>query len=175
MSIFQDYQKKRENLMSQMQTLKEFEKSDEIVSLVFTVSREVLDRKANRTQDVEWLLKKGMELAQYAGVLDGKHNEMWGEYKTAEIAFKSVRDALMLASKSDHENVTSAKAAATRATQEAEVDALAREQKSKNYEMAADICNRVVMFFQTTIRWREQEMSKTRISERGNKPSYNNN
>ncbi len=168
MSIFQDYNKKRESLLKQMQTLKEFEKNDEIVGLVFNISRGILDPNKPRTQDVEWLLKKGMELAQYAGVLTGRHNESWGEYKTAEIAYKSVRDALMIASKSDHKNVTSAKAAATRATQEAEVDALAREQKAKNYEMAADICNRVVMFFQTTIRWREQEITKINFSQRGN-------
>lgn len=166
MGVFQDYDKKRKDLLGQMQTLKEFEQSDEIVGLVFAIARQLVQQ--NSVNNVEWLLRKGMELAQYAGVLDGRANVAWGEYKTAELAFKSVRDALMLASKSEHSTVTSAKAAASRSTQEAEVDALAREQRAKNYATAADMCNRVVMFIQTTVRWREQEMTKQNISDRGN-------
>lgn len=165
MSIFQDYEKKRISLVAKMQTLKEFEKSDEVVAHVLETARQLVG--GNRTMDVEWLLRKGMQLAQFAGVLDGKANEAWGDYKTAEMAFKSVRDALMLASKSDHDTVTSARASANRSTQDAEVDALAREQRAKNYAMAADMCNRIVMFIQTTVRWREQEYTKANLSERG--------
>lgn len=165
MGVFQDYNKKRKDLVKQMQTLKEFEQSDEVVGLVFAISRQLVRHDTN---NVEWLLKKGMELAQYAGVLDGRANTAWGEYKTAEMAFKSVRDALMLAGKSEHSTVTAARAAASRSTQDAEVDALAREQRAKNYATAADMCNRIVMFVQTTVRWREQEMTKSNISERGN-------
>lgn len=168
MSVFQNYEKKRVELMEKMQTLQEFEKCDEIVGLVFNISRDMLKGEGNRTQNVEWLLRTGNELAQYAGVLDGRANEAWGDYKVAEIAFKSVRDALMLASKDDFDTITGAKAHASSATQEAGVDAIAREQRAKNYATAADICNRVVMFIQTTIRWREQEMSKTGFADRGN-------
>ncbi len=168
MSVFQDYEKKRIDLMGKMQTLKEFEASDEIVGLVFNISRQMIADNGSRAQNVDWLLRKGNELAQYAGVLDGKANEAWGEYKIAEIAFKSVRDALTLASKGEYDTVTAAKAHASRSTQDSEVDAIAREQRAKNYATAADICNRVVMFIQTQVRWREQEITKTRISERGN-------
>lgn len=167
MGVFQDYEKKRIELVGKMQTLKEFEKSDEVVGLVFTISRQMLENSGSRTQNVDWLLKKGNELAQYAGVLDGRANEAWGEYKVAEIAFKSVRDALIIASKSEYDTVTSAKAAANRSTVDAEVDSLAREQRAKNYATAADICNRMVMFIQTTVRWREQEYSKTALADRG--------
>lgn len=166
MSVFQDYEKKRAGLMAKMQTLKEFEKTDEIVALVFETSRQLV-RGAN-TSNVDWLLRTGMKLAQYAGILDGRATEAWGEYKIAEMAFKSTRDALMLANKGEYKNVTTARAVATRSTQDAEVDALAREQRSKNYASAADMCNRIVMFIQTTVRWREQEMMQTKINDRGN-------
>ena len=169
MAIFQDYEKKRIELMGKMQTLQEFEKSDEIVGLVFTVSREMLSNEGKNTQNIEWLLKKGNELAQYAGVLDGRANEAWGGYKIAEIAFKSVRDALILASKNEYDTITAARAHAQNATQDAEVDTIAREQKAKNYATVSDICNRVVMFIQTTLRLREQELSKITTSERGGK------
>jgi hypothetical protein len=165
MSVFQDYDKKRIELVSKMQTLKDFEKTDDVVSHVFETARQLVG--GNRTMDVEWLLRKGMQLAQFAGVLDGRANEAWGDYKSAEMAFKSVRDALMLASKSDHETVTAAKASANRSTQDAEIDALAREQRAKNYEAAANMCNRIVMFIQTTVRWREQEYGKSNLAERG--------
>lgn len=165
MSVFQDYNKKREKLLEQMQTLQEFEQSDEIVGLVFVIARQLVEQKS--LNNIEWLLKKGMELANYAGVLDGRANVAWGQYKTAEMAFKSVRDALMLANKSEHNTVTTAKAQASRSTEDAEVDALAREQRSKNYATAADMCNRIVMFIQTTIRWSEQELAKERLKESG--------
>ena len=166
-AVFNEYEKKRVDLMAKMQTLKEFEGSDEIVGLVFNISRQMLEGNGSRNQDMEWLLKKGNELAQYAGVLDGRANEKWGEYKVAEIAYKSVRDALTLANRSEYNSVTAAKAHASRATQDAEVDAIAREQKSKNYETAADICNRIVMFVQTQVRWRESEMAQAKINDRG--------
>ena len=172
MAIFQDYHTKRKKLLSQMVTIKELEKDDEIIGLVLNISRNILEE--NQMNNVDWLLKKGMELVQYGGALDRKYVEQWGGYKVAEIAFKSVRDALMLASKGDHKNVTSAKAAATRATQEAEVDAIAREQKAKLYERASEFCKNTVMFIQTTLRWKEQELKSSKISERGNKRAYNN-
>ena len=167
MSVYQDYDKKRVDLMGGLQTLKDFEASDEVVGLVFNISRQMLENNGSRNDNVEWLLKKGNELAQYAGVLDGRANEAWGEYKIAEIAYKSVRDALMLASKSEYDTITASKAYAGGATQDAEVDAIAREQRAKNYATAAGICNRVVMFIQTQVRWREQELSKVKLSERG--------
>lgn len=165
MGVFQDYEKKRLTLLEKMQTPKEFEQSDEVVGKVYAYARQIYER--NQTADVEWLLRRGMELAALAGVLDGKATAAWGEYKTAEVAHKSTRDALMLAGKSEHETVTASKAAASRATEEVEVDTLAREQKAKNYAAAADMCNRVVMFIQTTVRWREQEYFKATIAERG--------
>lgn len=166
MSVFQEYEQKRVALLEKMQTLEDFEKTDEIVGIVFETSRQLV-RGAN-TSNVDWLLRTGMKLAQYAGVLDGRATEAWGEYKIAEMAFKSTRDALMLALQSEHKNVTSARAAAGKSTQDAEVDALAREQRSKNYSLAADMCNRITMFIQTTVRWREQEMMKAKINDRGN-------
>ena len=109
-----------------------------------------------------------MELVQYGGQLDRKYVEEWGGYKVAEVAFKSVRDALLIASKSDHKNVTEAKAAANRAMEEGEVDALAREQKAKMYERSAEFCKNTVMFVQTTLRWREHAYGAGKISDRGN-------
>ena len=130
MSAFNDYEKKRKELSAQLQTLKEFEKTDELVSKVFEISRQLLQH--GTTTNLDWLLKRGNELAQYAGILDGKSNETWGEYKVAEVAYKSVRDALMLAGTSEYGTVTQSKAVASRATVEAEVDAIAREQRSRN-------------------------------------------
>lgn len=155
-----------------MTTIKELEKEDEIVGLVLSISRNILEE--NQLNNVDWLLKKGMELVQYGGALDRKYVEQWGGYKVAEIAFKSVRDALMMASKGDHKNITSAKAEATRATQEAEVDAIAREQKARLYEKSAEFCKNAVTFVQTTLKWKEQEYRSSNITDRGNKRTYNN-
>lgn len=165
MNVYQEYEKKRVKLVEKMSTLKEFEKEDEIVGLVFEIARQMVG--GSHSQDVEWLLRKGMQLAQYAGVLDGRANESWGEFRSAELAYKSVRDALIIASKSEHDSVTAAKAAASRSTEDSEVDVLAREQRSKNYAIAADMCNRIVMFIQTTIRWREKEYMQSKINSRG--------
>lgn len=169
MGVLKNYEKLRKDLTSKMQTLQEFEKSDELVKRILDISRLMLEKGGYRTKNIEWLLDKGNELVQYAGIVEFKSNESWGEYKVAEIAFKSVRDALMLASKTEHSTITGAKAYATRATQDAEVDAIAREQSAKNYATAASICNRMVMFIQTTVRWREQEYAKVNFSERGNR------
>lgn len=171
MAILQEYHKKRKQLLNQMQTIKDLEADDEVIRLVLSISRSILSE--DQSSNIDWLLKKGMKLVQYGGALDRKFVEQWGGYKVAEIAFKSVRDALMLASKSDYKNVTEAKAAATRATQEAEIDAIAREQKAKLYERSAEFCKNTVMFIQTTLRWREQEYKSSKLSDRGNKKAYN--
>lgn len=148
-----------------MQTLKEFERSDEVVGLVFAISRQLIQEQ--NLNNIDWLLRKGKELSEYAGVLEGRANVAWGEHKAAEMAFKSVRDALMIANKGDSGTVTIARAEASRATQEAEVDVLAREQNYKNYATVANMCTGTVMFMQTTIRWAEKELSRQGFIERG--------
>jgi hypothetical protein len=165
MSIFQDYEKKRAKLLEKLETPDSFEKGDKTVGKVYAYAREIYQR--SNTNDVNWLLRRGMELSTLAGVLDGKATSAWGEYRTAEMAYKSLRDGLVLAGKSEHDTVTAAKAAAYRSTQDAEVDALRLEQRAKYYASAADMCNRIVMFIQTTVRWRESEMIQTRVQERG--------
>jgi hypothetical protein len=158
MAIFTDYNARREKLMKQMQTLKEFEASDELVGFVFEICRQIFSRKGD-VQDIDWLLQRGTELAGYFGILEGRANEKWGEYKVAEIAFTSVRDGLMLAFK-DGKTTTVARAEAKRSTEDVEVDVIAREQRSKNYYTAANMCDRMVSFIQTTLKQKEKDMAK---------------
>lgn len=169
--VLQEYHKKREKLLAQMTTIKELEKEDEIIGLVLNISRDILSK--DQSSNIEWLLNRGNKLVQYGGFLDRKYVEEWGGYRVAEMAFKSIRDALIITSKADYKNVTEAKAAANRDTQEAEIDALAREMKSELYKKSADFCKNMVMFIQTTLKWREHEYTAARISERGNRPPRN--
>lgn len=166
MALFEDYEQKRQNLFTKIQSLQEFEKSDKVVNLVFEVSRQILGQPRNHS-NAPWLLRKGSELIAYYPYLGGKANEAWGEYKAAEVAFKSVRDALVITMAAGKSTITEAKAEAGRASVDAEIDVIAREQKSKNYAMVADTCDRMVSFIQSTVRQIEAEKAKVSHADRG--------
>lgn len=172
-TTFDSYEAKRNELMRKMQTLKQFEQSDELVNKVFLICRQIFERKGD-VQNIEWLLQRGTELAAYFGILEGRANEAWGDYKVAEIAFKSVKEALMLGLRGVGKvgTVTEAKAQANQSMGEVEVDCIAREQRAKNYATAAKMCDRMVSFIQTTLRQKEQDMAKVNVARgrNGEKP-----
>lgn len=149
-----------------MQTLQEFEKSDEGVHNLMDIARAILERPSNML-NVHWLLQNGGKLAGYYGYLAGKGNEAWAEYKTAEVAFKEVRDALMLALKNEKATVTEAKASAGRETAMVEVDVITKEKRSRDYEAAAKWCQSMLSFIQSTLRQLESERTHLNIAERG--------
>lgn len=166
MSLFEKYDGRRAELIKKMQTLNEFEKSDESVGQIFKIAREILERPGNMVS-VPWLLQNGGKLAAYYGYLAVKGSEAWAEYKMAEVAFKEVRDALMLALKNEKATVTEAKASAGRETAYVEVDVISREKRSRDYEAAARWCQSMLSFIQSTMRQLESERTHLKIAERG--------
>lgn len=166
MALFEKYDGRRAELIKKMQTLKEFEKSDESVAQIFAIARSILERPINMT-NVQFLLTNGGKLAGYYGYLAVKGNEAWAEYKMAEVAFKEVRDALMLALKNEKATVTEAKASAGRETAIVEVDVIAKEKRSRDYEAAARWCQGMLSFIQSTMRQLESERTHLKIAERG--------
>ena len=166
MALFEKYDGRRAELIKKMQTMAEFEKSDESVGQIFAVARQILERPGNMVS-VQWLLQNGGKLAAYYGYLGAKGNEAWAEYKTAEIAFKEVRDALMLALKNEKHTVTEAKASAGRETAVVEVDVIAREKRSRDFDAAARWCQAMLSFIQSTLRQLESERTHLRTAERG--------
>jgi hypothetical protein len=166
MALFEKYDGRRAELIKKMQNMAEFEKSDESVGQIFAIAREILQRPINMT-NVQFLLTNGGKLAAYYGYLAVKGNEAWAEYKMAEVAFKEVRDALMLALKSEKHTVTEAKASAGRETAYVEVDVIAREKRSRDFESAARWCQSMLSFIQSTMRQLESERTHLKIAERG--------
>lgn len=171
MALFEKYDGRRAELIKKMQTMAEFEKSDpEGVGKVFAIAREILERPTNMV-NVQWLLLNGGKLAGYYGYLAFKGNEAWAEYKVGEIAFKEVRDALMLAMKNEKATVTEAKASAGRETAIVEVDVIAKEKRSRDYEAAAKWCQSMLSFIQSTLRQLESERTHLRTADRGRQPN----
>ena len=117
--------------------------------------------------NVNFLLTNGGKLAGYYGYLAVKGNEAWAEYKTAEVTFKEVRDALMLALKNEKATVTEARAGAGRETAFVEVDVIAREKRARDFEAAAKWCQSMLSFIQSTLRQLESERTHLKIAERG--------
>lgn len=168
MSLFEKYDVRRNELIKKMQTMKEFEQGDVNVKNVFDIARAILDRP-NNMLNVQWLLTNGGKLAGYYGYLSSKGNEAWAEYKSAEIAFKEVRDALMLAMKDEKATITEAKASAGRDTAMLEVDVIVREKRSRDFESAARWCQSMLSFIQSTLRQLESERSHLNTADRGRK------
>ena len=166
MSLFEKYDGRRKQLLKQMQTLAEFEKTDETAHLVFEIAREILSYP-NRMNQPQWLLISGAKLAAYFGYLDAKSNEAWADYKTAEVALKEVRDALMLALKNEHETITAAKASAGRETAKAEVDVIVREKRSRDFATSAHMADRMLSFIQSTLGQLKSERTHYGTAERG--------
>ena len=166
MALFEKYNLKRKALIEKMQTMQEFEKTDKSVGQLFDIARAILE-KPNNMLNVQWLLKHGGMLSGYFGYLSMKGNEAWAEYKSAEIAFKEVRDALMLALKSQKATITEARASAGRETGVVEVDVIVREKRSRDYEAAAKWCQHMLSFIQSTLRQLESERTHLKIADRG--------
>jgi len=160
MAIFQDYEKKRKELAKKLQTYKEFEKTDKVVGAVFEISRNVVNNSGDY-QSIDTLLHQGRALSGYFGYLEAMANEQWGKYKTAEVAWKHVKDGLLLAYKGENMNATEARAQAGREMADAEVDAIAREQRYKNYATSAKMCEQIISFIQTTLKMKKQEQVKS--------------
>jgi len=156
MAIHQDYEKKRLELQKQLQTMKEFEKTDKVVNHALEISRNVVRCPADY-KSIPTILEQGRQLTGYLGPLGFKSNEAWGEYKVAEVAWKHVKDGLLLAYKGEKLTATEARAQAGREMTDAEVDTIAREQRYKNYEIAIEMCDKVVSFIQTTIGYLKTE------------------
>lgn len=170
MALFENYEKKRLDLLSKMQTMSDFEKSDpDGVGQIFAIARSILERPANMTS-VQFLLTNGGKLAGYYGYLALKGSDAWAEYKTAEVAFKEVRDALMLALKSERATVTEAKAGAGRETAFMEVDVISKEKNSRQFEAAVKWCQVMLSFIQSTLRQLESERTHLRTADRGRQP-----
>lgn len=159
MAIFQDYEEKRKQLAKKLQTYKEFEKTDKVVGCVFEISRNVIKNPGDY-QSIDTLLMQGRKLSGYFGYLEARANEHWGKYKIAEIACKHVKDGLLLAYKGENMNTTEARAQAGREMADAEVDAIAREQRYKNYATSAKMCEQIISFIQTTLKNKKQEQDK---------------
>ena len=166
MALFERYEQSRKELIKKMQTLAQFEKSDESVGKIFEIAREVLLKPINMT-NTQFLLLNGGQLAGYYGYLMIKGNEAWGEYKSAEIAFREVRDALILANKKERETITEAKASAGRDTANIEIDVIVREKRSRDFEAAARWCQSMLSFIQSTLRQIENERNHLKIADRG--------
>lgn len=168
MSLFDQYTNRAKQLAEKMQNLKGLEDSDESVKNVVDIARDIL--KDSRTMsNAQWLMRNGGKLAAYYGYLTTKGNECWAEYKTAEIAYKEIRGALLLAIKSDKATITEAKASASRDTGELEVDVIVKEKRSKDYEAAAKWCQAMLSFIQSTLRQIESERAQVRMQgQRGN-------
>jgi len=166
MALFEKYDGRRAELVNKMQTLQEFEKSDEVVGRIFEIARSILE-KPNSMLTVHWLLQNGGKLAGYYGYLGLKGADAWAEYKTAEIAFKEVRDALMLAIKHEKATVTEAKASAGRETAMVEVDVIAKEKRSRQFEACVRWCQNMLVFIQSTLKQLESERTHLNIADRG--------
>lgn len=169
MALFEKYDGRRAELVKKMQTLSEFEKSDEGVGKIFAIAREILENPRNMN-NVQFLLTTGGKLAGYYGYLALKGTEAWAEYKTAEVAFKEVRDALMLALKNEKHTVTEAKASAGRETAYVEVDVITKEKRSRDFEAAVKWCQSMLSFIQSTLRQLESERTHLRTADRGRQP-----
>jgi hypothetical protein len=166
MALFEDYEGKRKELLKKIQTFEEFEKADPNVHDILEIARRILTNpKDNFNADL--LIGKGSKLAGYYGYLLTKGNEAWAEYKVAEVAFRSVRDALMIALKVDRATVTEAKASATRDTGILEVDVIAKEKRSKDYEAVAKWCERMLSWVQSVLSQMRNERGHTRIADEG--------
>lgn len=162
MALFDQYNTRAKELAEKMQTLKEFEKTDESVKNVVDIAREILKNPKNML-NTAWLLTSGGKLAAYYGYLTTKGNECWAEYKAAEIAFKEVRDALLIAIKNDKATITEAKASASRDTGTLEVDVILKEKRSRDYEAAAKWCQAMLSFVQSTLRQIENERAQAKM------------
>lgn len=168
MSALAKYEARRQELIKRMQTFSEFEKEDLNVHKIVEIARAII-RDPKAMQNIHWLLQKGGQLAGYYGYLPTKGNEAWAEYKAAEIAFKEIRDALMLSHKVDKHTITEAKASAARETGEIEIDVIIKEKRARDYEAVSSWCQAMLSFIQSTLRQLENERGHSRIAERGNK------
>jgi len=52
MALFEKYDGRRAELIKKMQTMAEFEKSDESVGQIFAVARQILERPGKRRADI---------------------------------------------------------------------------------------------------------------------------
>lgn len=160
------YGRKRDLLIKQMQTLKQFEQSDESVKRIFDIARSILENPKSMIS-VQWLLANGGKLAGYYGYLATKGNEAWAEYKIAEIAFKEVHNALVMGLKGEKYTITEARATAGRETADAEVDVVLREKRAKDFEAATRWCQNMLVFIQSTLKQLESERTHLKIADRG--------
>lgn len=166
MALFEDYDGQRKKLMEEVQTFAQFEASDTNVHEIIEIARSVL-RSPKDMYVADILVSKGSKLAGYYGYLLTKGNESWAEYKTAEVAFKSVRDALMLALKVDRQTVTEAKASAGRDTAILEVDVIAREKRYRDYEAVSKWCERMLSWVQSVLSQMKSERTQTKLQNGG--------
>jgi hypothetical protein len=73
----------------------------------------------------------------------------------------------MIALKVDRATVTEAKASATRDTGILEVDVIAKEKRSKDYEAVAKWCERMLSWVQSVLSQMRNERGHTRIADEG--------
>lgn len=162
MSLFDKYNERTKELVSKMKTLKQLEEEDESVKNVVDIAREIL-MNARVMLNPQWLMKSGGKLAAYYGYLTTKGNENWAIYKAAEVAFKEVQAALILALKEDKSTITEAKASAARDTAILEVDVIIKEKRSRDYDSAAKWCQSMLSFIQSTLRQIENERAQAKM------------
>lgn len=166
MALFQDYESTRQELIKEIETFKEFEASDKNVKEVMDIARGILiNPKDMYVGDI--LASKGSKLVAYYGNMLTLGNQAWAEYKVAEVAFKGIRDALMLALKVDKPTITEAKASAARDTAMFEVDVIKREKRYRDYDAVARSCDKMVTWVQTLLRKLEAERVQANMQGRG--------
>lgn len=168
MALFEDYEGRRKELLKKMQSFKQFEDADPNVHEILEIARGILTNPKD-TFSGDLLVIKGSKLAGYYGYLLTRGNESWAEYKVAEVAFRSVRDALMLALKVDRATVTEAKASATRDTGILEVDVILKEKRYRDYESVAKWCERMLSWIQSVLSQMRSERTHPGIADQGRK------
>jgi hypothetical protein len=166
MALFDQYEDRRGELLKKMQTLEDFEKSDSNVKNILDIARDIL-MSPKDAFNPDKLVNNGRKLSAYYGYLLTRGNEAWAEYKMAEIAFREVRDALMLAIKVDKATITEAKASAGRDTAILEVDVLLREKRSRDYEATAKWCQAMLSFIQSTLSQMKNERTHGGLADHG--------
>jgi ribosomal protein L17 len=166
MSLFQNYKQRQEALLKMISSLKDFEGSDKSVGYVFAVAREILSKPTD-FQNVQWLIRKGSELIAYYAYLEGTANVHNAKSQVSEVAHNDVKAGMMIALTSEDVSTTTARAQASQATVDSEVDVIKEELLAKNYATAAKVADRMVSFIQSTLRNKESEMNRGKLTDQG--------
>lgn len=173
MRPFDVYQDKFAELTKRLETIEHLGEKDTAVASVLRISKEILGRPLDN-QSTAWLLSAGGELIGQYHYLANMADNREARFSLAQLAYRSVRDNLMIGYKDSEQfagmKITEAKARAEQDLTDAQVDLVAREYEATRYRTAAEVAMEIKSFIQSTIRSKENSKYDGRFHNEGGQP-----